>query len=61
VPISSGTKWADRLTHVKSFNHGFEELPILVDVQVKAVDGPNKDFVFPASGKDSSFFVDKLK
>ncbi|XP_060566728.1 uncharacterized protein LOC132725602 [Ruditapes philippinarum] len=50
VPISSGTKWADRLTHVKSFNHGFEELPILVDVQVKAIDGPNKDFVLPASG-----------
>ena len=32
-------------------DHGLGEVPILVDVQVKSLGEPNKDFMFPAVGK----------
>mgnify|MGYP000160940045 CR=1 FL=1 len=31
--------------------HGLGETPLLVDVQIKSLDHPNKDFIFPAVGK----------
>lgn len=31
--------------------HGLGETPLLVDVQVKAVDGPNQGYIFPAVGR----------
>mgnify|MGYP007133268265 CR=1 FL=1 len=31
--------------------HGLGEEPLLVDVQVKAIDGPNIGYIFPAVGK----------
>ncbi|KAH3755279.1 hypothetical protein DPMN_189970 [Dreissena polymorpha] len=34
----------------KVFSHDLGEVPILVDVQVKAIDGPNKGYIFQASG-----------
>ena len=35
----------------RTFAHGLGEVPALVDVQVKAISGPNKDFVFTGVGK----------
>lgn len=35
----------------KNISHGLGETPLLVDVQVKAIDGPNKDYIFQATGK----------
>ncbi|KAH3730371.1 hypothetical protein DPMN_056355 [Dreissena polymorpha] len=34
----------------KEFAHKLGEVPILVDVQVMAIDGPNKGYIFQASG-----------
>jgi hypothetical protein len=31
-------------------NHGLGETPLLVDVQVRAIDGPNAEYIFQASG-----------
>ena len=31
--------------------HDLGETPLLVDVQIKSLDEPNKDFIFPAVGK----------
>jgi len=38
------------------FHHGFRELPILVDVQVKSRDDPNEDFIFQAIGNANQGF-----
>ena len=38
----------------RAVTHGIGELPLLVRVLVKAVDGPNKDFIFQATGVPSS-------
>ena len=32
--------------------HGLETVPAIVEVLVKAIDGPNKDFIFKAIGTD---------
>ena len=33
-----------------TLDHDLGELPVLVDVQVKSMNEPNLDFIFPASG-----------
>ena len=33
-----------------TLDHGLGELPAIVDIQVKSLDEPNMDFIFPASG-----------
>lgn len=35
----------------KTVDHGLGEVPLLVDVQVRALDGPNQGYIFQASGK----------
>ncbi|XP_053396443.1 uncharacterized protein LOC123551022 isoform X7 [Mercenaria mercenaria] len=50
VLITSANSWAERSKAMRTFKHGFDESPLLVDVQVKAVDGPNKGFIFPGTG-----------
>lgn len=34
----------------KTVDHGLGEVPLLVDVQVKALDGPNQGYIFQATG-----------
>ena len=34
-----------------TINHGLGEVPAIVDVQVKSIEEPNKDFVFSGVGK----------
>ena len=34
-----------------TLTHGLGEIPALVDVQVKSINNPNKDFVFTGVGK----------
>ena len=34
-----------------TLNHGFGEVPTLVDVQVKSIEEPNKDFIFTGVGE----------
>ncbi|KAH3750068.1 hypothetical protein DPMN_184584 [Dreissena polymorpha] len=41
----------------KKFLHGLGEVPLLVDVQVKAIDGPNKGYIFQASGKRAKQWI----
>jgi len=38
----------------KYLTHGLGETPLLVDVQSRAVDGPNQWYIFQASGKGST-------
>lgn len=33
-----------------TITHSLGQMPLLVDVRVKAKDGPNKDFIFPGNG-----------
>jgi len=37
----------------KFLAHGLGEVPLLVDVQVEAIDGPNLGYIFQATGNNT--------
>ncbi|KAH3730432.1 hypothetical protein DPMN_056419 [Dreissena polymorpha] len=48
--IASSSNSSNSTSSYKVFAHKLGEVPILVDVQVKAIDGPNEGYIFQASG-----------